>query len=137
MNFFYNYVTYIQIIQSGFFNFTSGGSNGNIANDPIGAFKSQVPDGVIGDTNRNFDLTDAGSASRTVIGNVLEDIQLIGGILAIGAIVFSGFMFVIPASEETKKTGKMALIYSCIGFFAVVIAPYLINLIVNIFYDLF
>lgn len=57
--------------------------------------------------------------------------------LAIGALVFVGFLLVAPVKEETKTKSKKGFMYATVGFFLAIIASIIVNAIVDVMYDIF
>ncbi|MEK7176893.1 MAG: pilin [Patescibacteria group bacterium] len=78
-----------------------------------------VPTGV-GNPSINVTLDNPFGAQRSLFGlvrTIINDVVLpIGGVIAVLAFVFSGFLYVTAAGNETKlKTAHKSLLYTSVG----------------------
>ena len=79
----------------------------------------------------------AKSDFRDVLAIITRRIQIVASILAIGALVFVGFLLVAPVKEETKSKSKKGFLYATVGFLLTIVASIIVNAIVDFIYDIF
>jgi hypothetical protein len=90
------------------------------------------PKGVI--TAENYIVEDG--ARKRVLA-FADKLTIFAAVLAIGAVVYSGIMFVLSLGDEEKiKKAKGALKTSLIGFLLALISYALVNAIINFAYNL-
>lgn len=74
---------------------------------------------------------------RDTVATITRRIQIIASILAIGGLVFVGFLLVAPVKEETKVGAKKGFMYATVGFLMTIIASIIVNAVVDLMYDIF
>lgn len=90
---------------------------------------SQVKSGLgsVGDA-------DTGSDLPTIVGNVVNVMLFIVGILAVIMIIFSGIRYITAHGDKNQVEGaKNTLIYSIVGLVVAIIAYALVNWVVGLF----
>ena len=106
--------------------------------NPLDNFKNCSPENVIEQwSNPRLDVTDSGSDFITLIKKVVNRIQVIAFYIAVGIIVWLGFMMVVPWNAEAKESTKWKLVSVLIGFLVMIGATIIVNAIINILYEIF
>ena len=125
-----------------FFNSFFNGSGGNSGacsynGDVRSSFKNCNPsEWLRSDAGIDLDVQ-AKSDFRDVLAIITRRIQIVASILAIGALVFVGFLLVAPVKEETKSKSKKGFLYATVGFLLTIVASIIVNAIVDFIYDIF
>ncbi len=109
-------------------------SAGDIRSD----FKNCNPNSGIDPTaDPNYAVTESGSDFRTFTALMINRIQIIASILAIGIIVWIGLILVLPLSAEAKEQYKSKVGSVLIGFFVMLAASIIITGLINLTYEVF
>ena len=109
-------------------------TDGDIRSD----FKNCNPAiGVQTDENINLNVVNESSDFRTTVATVIRRVQVVTSIVAIGIIVYAGFIMVLPTSAEAKEQTKAKIFSVLLGFFVMIAATIIINAVINILYEIF
>lgn len=69
----------------------------------------------------------------TIVLNVLSDIFVIAGYLAIGFVIYGGMMYIMSSGEPGKVArGKQILVSATIGLIIAILATVIVNIITSI-----
>ena len=109
-------------------------SAGDIRSD----FKNCNPNaGIDPKADPNYAVTESGSDFRTFTALMINRIQIIASILAIGIIVWIGLILVLPLSAEAKEQYKSKVGSVLLGFFVMIAASIIITGLINLTYEVF
>ena len=110
-------------------------SAGDIRSD----FKNCNPTGPWIDhkADPNYAVTESGSDFRTFTALMINRIQIIASVLAIGIIVWIGLILVLPLSAEAKEQYKSKVGSVLLGFFVMLAASIIITGLINLTYEVF
>lgn len=109
-------------------------SAGDIRSD----FKNCNPDsGIDPKADPNYAVTESGSDFRTFTATMINRIQIIASILAIGIIVWIGLILVLPLNAEAKEQYKSKIGSVLLGFFVMLAASIIITGLINLTYEVF
>lgn len=85
----------------------------------------------------NFVSGDNITNVKAKVGNVIDNILVVAGVLAIIYFIYSGILFITAAGNPDKvKKGQQGLIYAAIGIAVVVLSYFIVTAVANMAADL-
>lgn len=101
-------------------------------------FKNCNPSiGIKTDANIELSVVKDGSNFTEIAASVIKRVQTLTAIVAIGVIVWIGFILVLPVSAEAKENAKTKIFSVVMGFLIMIGATIIIQVIINFVYDIF
>ncbi len=93
--------------------------------------------GIKTDANIELSVVKEGSNFTDIAASIVKRAQTLAAIVAIGVIVWIGFVLVLPVSAEAKENAKSKIFSVVIGFLVMIGATIIIQVIINLVYDIF
>jgi len=113
-------------------------ANCDYTGNPLENFKNCSPKNVIQEWSEpQLNVTNSGSGFMLLVQKIVNRIQTITFFIAVGIIVWIGLLMVLPANAEAKEATKWKLISVLLGFLAMLSATIIVNILVNLLYDVF
>ncbi len=108
------------------------------SDDIADVFKNCNPEiGIKTDDDITLEVTDSSSDFREVSAEIIERVQIIASIIAIGLLVWIGIILVSPVNAEAKESAKSKVFSVVLGFLLMIAATVIVNGLINIIYEVF